>query len=145
MIVLIFSRVLHFSPTFPILAWELRFVGVVAVCEWCAGSVKEAFSRRERGVRAACSCVRARLLRSCGSVAAVTCCVTTCGLRCSSAGVAWERRGSGAKAAWGLCESGVRAAWERVAAAVWGWRAAWWCGGSLSVSMMWVVWGLHLR
>ena len=82
--------------------------------------MKEAFSRLESGVRAACSgagsagtargrrkgCVRAR----CGGVAAA---LLRCGdglgatMQHGSAGAAWGRRGSGVKAVWGLQGSGA--------------------------------------
>ena len=86
------------------------------MCERCAGSVKEAFSRRDSGVRAACSGRGRRegsvrvALPSCGGVAAA---LLRNGdgveWRCRSARAALGRLGSGVKVAWGLRGSGVGA------------------------------------
>ena len=90
------------------------------MCEQCAGSVKEAFSRRESCVRAACSgawgrrggCVQLRkgdvavaLLQRCGGVR------TVWARLCSTAGAAWGRREGGMGAAWWGSEGGVSAGW----------------------------------
>ena len=109
--------------------------------------MKEAFSRRESGVRAGClggfgrreGCVQQReddvaaaLLLRCG------CVKTVWELRCSSAGAAWGRRGSYVKVAWGLRGGGVRAALAQVAmvtycvGAVWGQR-----GGNIGAVRGW--------
>ena len=139
MIVLIFSRVLHFSPSPPPLPpffSNFSYPGVRAAFCRCCGGVRVVCRQREGGVQQAWEgCEGCVQLRE-GEVAAELrqrCCGH---VLCDDVWAALQQRWGGVGAAWERREGGVGALWERREGCV---RAG--CCCCVGVACCVVVWG----